>query len=173
MSNRPSSVRRASNGGTGSSSGSSLARHPNPPSAVRQLLDHRGARPPLFGRPSVPDPNGPVGEGDRTRVMADQDDAGAVGRNPREQVVDLSGRPLVQLTRRLVGEQELRSVRDSGTDRHFLCLTPGQSLHRTIQQVIDLQQGTGVTSAPLRLRLPNSRQAELQRDILHHRQLGQ
>ena len=64
-------------------------------------------------------------------------------------------------------------MRDSGADRHFLCLTPGQSLHRTIQQVIDLQPGTGVTSAPLRLRLPNPRQSELQRDVLHHRQLGQ
>jgi hypothetical protein len=50
--------------------GQPLARHPSP-SAVRQLLDHSGARPPLFGRPSVPDPYGPVGESDRTRVMAD------------------------------------------------------------------------------------------------------
>ena len=73
-------------------------------------------------------------------VLGEQDGQAQVGVEAHQGVEHILGRLGIQLRRRLVQHQDMRSQRQGGADRHALALAAGECLERPVAQRLQVQQ---------------------------------
>src|SRR5581483_4191988 len=133
-------------------------------------VDHRA--PVLAAHASVADLHDAIGDRCRTRIVAHDDRRGLrLACELADERVDLGRVRGVELTGRLVRDQELRPVRERGTDRDALLLAAAELARQRIpavEQTHALEQTVGDSLA---LRTRSAEQGEPQRDELARREL--
>src|SRR4029453_16409931 len=128
----------------------------------------------LAARATVTNADGPVHLLGYQRVVGDHDDSDAeLAVSPSQRSEHLGCRRSVQFAGRLIGEDNLRLVRDRPCDRDPLLLAAGKFCRAPLRAIVDAHQLQQLLHAVLPIRLRNAGEAHWQLDILRGSQVRQ